>query len=272
MNDNLKIGFCYADPLQKIEEYTIIFNSITRKFKIPIIIIIDHDLINRLTSFEMTNFRYGRFYHRYGIFVIYKYNKSILNHDYSLLDVKIYRFFNADKIYQIYDYEVYFRSLLLFYLPNLLKIINKNYRVVFLNSFPPFVEEDHSIIRQDKNVEDNIEYLPLLPKPGYLVIEIENEQYICKMHKYSNLFSGHSGQKNEEGIYITSWVSPCSILLAMKKQHFLEKFNTWLPLDLLLTGKTTKRESILFNRKDKNLNSYSYCEDIFDPGCVFVDG
>lgn len=263
------MDFNYKNGNEEEEILNQMFKIKIRKYDLAVENIIDNNGIYRLSSFSMSGNRYGRYYHRYGIFIIYKYDKDIRDTSYSLLDFKCYRFFEKEKLYQCYAYELYFRSVLLFFLPEFFMSIKMKYQVKFINSFPPFDEEDHQIINQDSGLEDDEDNIPLLPVEGYMVIRVAGTDFICKVDKRSKYFSGGSTRKNSEGMHMTSWVSPCSRLLAIPKIDFMNKCDEFFPLEFLLTEKVTKRRSIIFNQKEKNLNPFSRCEDIrvkVEPG------
>ncbi len=139
--------------------------------------ILDIDSGCRLLSFLKVVDVKGRYYFRYGIVVLYMYDIEG-----GLLEVECWQagidgFFVKDN-----KLISYWNGLLKLNIPWSIEhhCAGVPYKVKFICSYPPFVDEGDEIIGQDVRVEDGFGNKTLHAKPGFFVLVIKGCEYICK--------------------------------------------------------------------------------------------
>lgn len=226
----------YAICFGKIEEINLKnkIDIIFQKNNLKIEYYIDHDPNFRLSTFNIGYNRYCRFYHLYGILIIYKYDKPLEDESSTLIDMLCYKF-NTDLSYRLYnEYIAYCRSIILFYLPFYFNELKRSYKLLFISSTPPFKFEGHAFVRQESCLYDDYDLYPIAPRFGFIVLTCENKTYICRVTKDAK-FVDDSNQSSVNGIPYSTWVSNSHKLLALEINDFYNRNVKWDYLDYILT-------------------------------------
>ena len=227
--------------------------------------ILDVDLEFRIVSMILTENRRLRYYVRYGISVVYKYEQSVNTSICgNLVDIKMYKFYKDGKTRELKQYVTFLRSLLLIFLPSHLKLHEVEYQVKFINSYPPFEDEAYETIRQETVFDENWDYVPRAPRFGYFVLLINGTEYVCRITSASGHFEYYKRAKDEQLMAITSWVHLTKHIIAMTKKEFMEKSLKWEYLELLL-GRVTRRpfDDINANKLETGTYMIGHCGDVF---------
>lgn len=234
--------------------------------------ILDIDTALRVTSFCIEHERIVRYYHAYGVFVMYKYNMSPIEHDdkYSLLDMKVYRVDANMKLKHACGFETYLRSLLNVTIPSFFKRYEiTDYRILYINTFPPFIDEAYHTVGMNTNIIHDLDYTISYSHIGFFVLEVSKKQYVCK------------AQSNRKGAYaamnrfdvcnmITTYVnSHNSRILGINKDDFMNKSFAWVPLEECIG--VSRRKAVLNNLSMHDisrgkLNEIGQCGDLAGGG------
>lgn len=206
------------------------FLNIMKINKIDVISYIDSDATSRISRGILKNNRVIVYYHRYKLFVLYKYNSSLEEDNLSLIDIMIFRLNECNEFYEIKDYLLFFKTLLFNYLPNYFKYYNESYRVVYIYSEYPFTSESSNIINQEYFITDNYDIPPPHPRILYFVLEVKKTQFVCKFLRASKA-SLKSHFFDNYNFPRTVSISCNDILLAIPVNKFLDDRATWEPLN-----------------------------------------
>ncbi len=228
--------------------------------------VIDIDPIYRISTIETSECRLVRFYHTYGIFVIYKYNKlpSINPDTFTLLDFKVCRINTSAELTHAVGFETYFRSLLLLVIPSFFnKYSMSEYRILFVNAHPPFVDESYHTIGIDTNVIRDYEHVIGNASIGFFVLDIKGEVYICKIQNDKKSPYAALNRFGACNMLITYWNVESVVIVAMTKQNFMSKKQKWQLLEEHIGVVPKKQSGVrITNIKTCKLDEIGLCGNL----------
>lgn len=261
---NSIVRFLNAENAKSVLTYNLIF--VLSKCMITYTQILDSDPRLRISSFMKDGNRIVRYYHDYGVFVTYKYSRDP-NMDpqaYSLLDMKIFRINEQYEIKHAKGFEQYFRSLLLITIPDFFQRCGiTNYRVLFINSFPPFIDESRNTVGTFSNIFQDFSVEVTFSDIGYSCIEINGVKYVCKILQRRNNRYASLNRFDCCSMITTCWNTENSTLLSMLLDDFLDKKSDWKKLEQLLgVNKNKKGSNYHTNVSNFDLNGIGMCENL----------
>lgn len=144
--------------------------------------IMDYNVGMRVLSVRIDSKKLGRYYFRYGVYVNYTYTDESRS---VLCDLE---FFKTTEDGILFDYSSYgsdYIDVMHIYLPKLFEMSCfkglPSYKLLYINSYPPFNDEAIEIINQDTLVDDDYMLIPILSIRAYIVIEFLGTRWILRV-------------------------------------------------------------------------------------------
>ena len=220
------------------EEETQCFNvalcDILQKNGLGFMDVLDVAIGPRVISFRFDEKRYARYYLRYGMLIEYVYRTSPMEGEQNLSDINCYKADANGKLLERNEYIRYWKTMLCDYLPQYFADCGVPYRVIYVQCRPPFEDEDLDIIRQQTNIPDSSENLPVFPRAHYMLIRVNGVDYVCK--QTGQLKIVYFPNLREDELPATMDANKRKGLVAIRKDQFFINWGCFEPMDWILTG------------------------------------
>lgn len=157
------------------------FKNVMERSNMNYLHIIDYDIAYRAISVQISPTIKCRYYFRYGIMIQYCYDRE--NEDErTMVGMFCFKTNQEGVLEEQEQYVRYWQSDITTAIPTFMQrnLPNRNYRILLAYTKPPFIDEDIEIVRQSFSVEDNYSNIPIFPRPGYYLIDIENYKLLVQ--------------------------------------------------------------------------------------------